>query len=234
MARSPPSQRATIYINKLEAARRQLDAAIRMRFAKEDDLAIHTIAAAAYGILRDMLGKRGRHNFEELIRAGVYSYARSLAHGEMSDAEIASLKQLQIFDVVSVVAEDIKVRGDDVTVDDVPLAVSSSTKGSDWQSMSKAAAFLKHADRDPTESLSLQDVDNDRILMRTCSAYAMVSHHPTPEMRVFYVFWSLRPECRANLKGGDSEIADALEQFTPARRRRACAKLIRVLKKRGN
>ena len=57
--RSKPRE-ATIFINKLEAARRQLDAAIRMTFANEDELAIHTVAAAAYRLVRDLLNRRGR------------------------------------------------------------------------------------------------------------------------------------------------------------------------------
>jgi hypothetical protein len=36
---------AEIYVNKLEAARQQIDAAIRMLLANEDSLAIHTVAA---------------------------------------------------------------------------------------------------------------------------------------------------------------------------------------------
>lgn len=41
-------------ITKLEAASRQLDEAIRMFFEGRDALAIHTLAAAAQGILRDV------------------------------------------------------------------------------------------------------------------------------------------------------------------------------------
>ena len=70
-------RQATIFINKLEAARRQLDTAIRMTFANEDALAIHTLAAAAHGIVRDILRKRGRHASDELIRECIYHGARA-------------------------------------------------------------------------------------------------------------------------------------------------------------
>jgi hypothetical protein len=36
---------STILINKMAAASRQLNAAIRMFFVKEDELAIHTVAS---------------------------------------------------------------------------------------------------------------------------------------------------------------------------------------------
>jgi hypothetical protein len=54
-------------ITKLEAARRQLDAAIRMLFAGEDPLAIHALAMAAFRLLRDLSEKQGS-DFHETIR----------------------------------------------------------------------------------------------------------------------------------------------------------------------
>ena len=45
-----------IEVNKLEAAQRQIDAAIRMLFSGEDPVAIHTLASAGFTILRDLLG----------------------------------------------------------------------------------------------------------------------------------------------------------------------------------
>jgi hypothetical protein len=43
-----------ICATKIEAAKRQLDAGVRMLFAKEDALAVHTLAFAAYGLLADL------------------------------------------------------------------------------------------------------------------------------------------------------------------------------------
>jgi hypothetical protein len=48
-----------IKINKLDAARRQLDVAIRMTFSGEDPVAIHATAAGAHRIIRDICKKRG-------------------------------------------------------------------------------------------------------------------------------------------------------------------------------
>jgi hypothetical protein len=41
-------------LDKLEAARRQLECAIRLVAAEDDELAIHTLVMAAYGILEDL------------------------------------------------------------------------------------------------------------------------------------------------------------------------------------
>ncbi len=48
-----------IIISKLDAARAQLDAAIEMYFVGDNPVAIHTLTAAAYNILRDIALKKG-------------------------------------------------------------------------------------------------------------------------------------------------------------------------------
>lgn len=46
-------------IEKLEAARRNLAAAVRLFFERDDPVAIHTLAAAAQGVIRDVAKARG-------------------------------------------------------------------------------------------------------------------------------------------------------------------------------
>jgi hypothetical protein len=53
-------------ISKTEAARRLLDCAIRLRLREEDSLAAHTLAYAAFGILRDLVRDRG-HEMEDVL-----------------------------------------------------------------------------------------------------------------------------------------------------------------------
>ena len=54
------SRQTPIHIIKIAAAERQLGAAIRLFFANEDALAIHTVAAAATKVLQDLIiGNRG-------------------------------------------------------------------------------------------------------------------------------------------------------------------------------
>ncbi len=56
-----------IYISKLDAAKRQLEIAIRLFLCNLDIVAIHTLTAAAHSLLRD-LGKK--QNKESLIKDG--------------------------------------------------------------------------------------------------------------------------------------------------------------------
>jgi hypothetical protein len=78
----------TLHINKIAAASRQLDAAIRMFFAREDELAIHTVANAAFRVLRDVMAQRGRNYTSEVFREGTYTLARQYAEGTLSDAQL--------------------------------------------------------------------------------------------------------------------------------------------------
>lgn len=60
-------------IDKLEAAKRQLDCAIRLWFVDEEGLAIHTLAYAACCVLRELFGSQKREvlsKFEGLQKFG--------------------------------------------------------------------------------------------------------------------------------------------------------------------
>jgi hypothetical protein len=58
-----------IRVNKIEAARRQIDAAIRMLFSNEDSIAIHTLAMASFRIVRDLSEKRKENNMHKRIKS---------------------------------------------------------------------------------------------------------------------------------------------------------------------
>jgi hypothetical protein len=54
--------------NKIEAARRQLDAAIRLFFTPEDPFAVHSVMSAAERILRDLAEQSGNSSIHETIK----------------------------------------------------------------------------------------------------------------------------------------------------------------------
>lgn len=53
----------TIELSKLDAASRQLDVAVRLLFANEDPVAVHTLAHAAFGVLKGVAERRGGSRF---------------------------------------------------------------------------------------------------------------------------------------------------------------------------
>lgn len=60
---------AQIQTNKPDAARRQIEAAIRMLFSEEDLFAVHTVIGAGFRILRDLAEKSGESDFHNLIKS---------------------------------------------------------------------------------------------------------------------------------------------------------------------
>ena len=60
---------ATIKVNKTEAARRQIDTAIRILFRNEDPVAVHTLAMAAFRVMRDLAVKHDESYMNALIKA---------------------------------------------------------------------------------------------------------------------------------------------------------------------
>lgn len=56
-------------LNKIEVARRQIDASIRMFFANEDSVPIHTLIMAAYRILRDLAAKQNTSYMDKIINS---------------------------------------------------------------------------------------------------------------------------------------------------------------------
>jgi hypothetical protein len=236
----PTPRRATMFIKKLEAARRQLDAAIRMTFANEDELAIHTVAAAAYRVVRDLLEKRGRFDLDETITVGAYLTACSLAAGELPQAELDDLtrESPKLRDLIAAIADEIKAKGDAITPS---IHLDRSLRIADWSRLSAAANFLKHADKDAETHLSLNKINNDEILVRAISAYVSIFRQPsdilhqrpyilhqTPAMSAFHIWWMSRHDPDQLRQEYGAEFADVFQRLSPSRRRRACLKLIRL------
>ena len=79
---------SVIAVTKIAAAQRQLDAAIRMMLSDEDELAVHTVAAASYRILRDLKQKRGSSELVDGFARGLYSIARDIMASKMKLEDI--------------------------------------------------------------------------------------------------------------------------------------------------
>ena len=87
-----------IRITKFQAAQRQIDAGIWMLFRNDDPVAIHTVAMAAFRILRDLVKKRGLEDpVDSMIRPGkkkafwcaVGSFPNFLKHADKGPDDIS-------------------------------------------------------------------------------------------------------------------------------------------------
>jgi hypothetical protein len=101
----------TIQISKIAAAQRQLDAAIRIFFQREDELAIHTLAAAAFQILRDVTSQRGDHFTSEVFRSGILSIVQQYVQGTLPPDKKAMIEGSSLMPTIAELAEQIRVQG---------------------------------------------------------------------------------------------------------------------------
>lgn len=160
--------KATLHVTKLAAAKRQLQAAIRLFFLREDDLAVHTVASAAYGLLKDLKRDRGKNEAADSYRNTIFYLVRDFRRGVLPDhltADPAVMAEIQrIADELDSITADSKLS-------DVKVTISSAQEKQYWGDNNRVANFLKHADRDTDGTLSLQEVDNNLLLLKCCSAY---------------------------------------------------------------
>jgi hypothetical protein len=218
------SKKARVFLRKEAVAQRQLDAAIRMTLAEEDELAIHTVVAAAYGILRALKQNNGRSELRDRLGLGIFAAANGLASGKILPPVLAQSNVLA--DIITRVSDAIK-RGEVSNEQDVIQMMRGTDEKRHWNKFNRTANFLKHADRDPGDSLALDELSNEMLFASAIPAYCEIMGRPTAEMIVYLVFQgyydinNLSPKLRA-----------IVEQPVP-KRRRSCLSLLRELRTRG-
>ena len=86
-------------ISKLDAARRQLRTSIRLFFADEEAISVHTLVAAAHGILRDLRGEFAIKIAEgtELHGEGSFIKDNPLVRPEKKQMLVSALNRAQNF-----------------------------------------------------------------------------------------------------------------------------------------
>jgi hypothetical protein len=217
-----------VFLTKLEAARRQIDAAIRMTLLNEDRLAVHTVAAAAYRILRDMKERRGRSELTDMWKAAIYSLAQEYLAGKPFPScfkEAPDLKELVI--AIANEVKNYEIAGPE------QLNLEVTGERQHWSKFNSPANFLKHADRDSVAAMNLEEFENDRLLALASRSYAEIIGHLTPEMQVFGIYvLGLHPDI--GVPGWSTEMNANFRSWSPSLRRRRCLSYLRKLKKTRN
>ncbi len=163
---------SSVHVNKLAAAKRQLQAAIRMFFMSEDELAVHTVAAASYGLLKDIKSARGMSEAADAHLVAIFYLVRDYRRGTLpahmtGDAGFMAEVE-QIADQLSPITADSRLS-------DVRAFVAPALERQYWNDTNRAANFLKHADRDTDGALPLDSLDNQLLLTKCFCAYQDVA-----------------------------------------------------------
>jgi hypothetical protein len=225
-----------VYLTKIAAAQRQIDAAARMFLFHEDELAIHTVAAAAYRIVRDIRKKRGRLEIpHEPEIVGIFYMAKAYAEGR-SDNLPKALKAVadsdpQIQKLATLIRRARERTGRDADLADFKLSTFGIDEHRYWNRLGEPANFLKHADRDQDDSIPLSKIKSDDLLVKAICSFFILTKCATPEMRVFMLYrWSQYGDS-SGLSEAESTTVRRLAGLKPALRRKAALKLLSAMKK---
>jgi hypothetical protein len=211
----------------MAAAQRQLDAAIRMVFYNEDDVAIYTVAAAAHRVLRDIMGKRGRSAGAETIKDSIRGMANALVQGTLPNHDRELFEREEFWPAVLALAEQIRCGGGDMLL----TGGHPSLDKTFWNWQNEVANFLKHADRDSNHTISERKINLNHVLLSACMTYGQLMGKLTIEMQVYGAFASLENDHGPKLPEQIRAMRIGLLRFAPARRQKACLQLISELKR---
>ena len=219
-----------LYVNKLFAAQRQLREAIWMFFAQRDELAIHTVASAAYRILIDLKEKRGRDEAADAQFSGIFYIVRSYRRGTLP-VEIQDDPEFMKF--IAGMADKLPLITATTEFDDVRIALSQDASAQYWREQNAAANFLKHADRDSENLLNLDKVKNLDLLHRASGAYLDVSGRAFVEYEVLMIYTAVKYQMIYNLQDSLRKTAELLNTMSPEEQLKACQLFIDELTESG-
>ncbi|TNE52542.1 MAG: hypothetical protein EP341_06740 [Sphingomonadales bacterium] len=216
-----------VHVTKLTAAQRQLRAAIRMFFAKEDDLAIHTVASAAYRLIADLKNSRGRDEVADYHLVSVFYVVRDFHRGTLPSHFTDDPEAMEW---IREMAERLPIT-EDTKLEDIRVSVSQDTARQYWLKRNKVANFLKHADRDVQSHVPLDEVDNFHLLLQAVASYTdLVQDDLGAEGLILWLYsfvvdgtWSQLPRKHHRALAGEIAAQDSEDRLA------ACSFAIRKL-----
>ena len=216
-----------VHVTKLSAARRQLCAAIRMFLSGEDDLAIHTVASAAYNILNDLKLHRGRHEVADLFHAATFYVVRDYHRGALPSEFTEDPATMEW---ISKLAKQLPIT-ENSQYDEMSVSVSPDVVKSYWKHTRKASNFLKHADRDPRSSISKGQVDNEYLLMASMASYMHLVPFDFPvEFTVLWLLDSVNRKSTEDLPEKFQGAASSLDSLSLPERKAFCSSVLQELR----
>ncbi|MEX8518156.1 MAG: hypothetical protein AB3X44_06545 [Leptothrix sp. (in: b-proteobacteria)] len=226
-----PMSSATLHVNKLSAAKRQLQAAIRLFFMEEDELAVHTVASASYGLLKDLKKARGLSEAADNYLTMFFYLVRDFRRGTLPDHMTSDLTMMA---EIKRIADDLSPITADSKLSDVQVTVSPSMEKKYWNESNQTANFLKHADRDTEGTLSIEKVENKLLLMKCCSAYRDIAPDDLGNEGLVFAAFTVasNPAHQASGTAFDS-LLESMKRVPDERRMALCYKVIVEMNENG-
>ena len=177
-------EQGRLFINKLSAAERQLNAAIRMYFMEEDELAIHTVASASLNLYADLLRMRGKEPALHGIVYGLFGMARDYIEGKLSDEQLSELGESGMEAIKPMI--DVLTKKPDFDIEAIQVSGAQEFVRDYWFDKRKSYNCLKHADRDHDKLLDEATINNEDIIFNAISSAAHLNCALSSEKELFY------------------------------------------------
>ena len=209
-----------VHVTKLAAAQRQLRAAIRLFFAAEDELAVHTVASAAYRLIADLKNERGRDEVADYYLISVFYVVRDYRRGTLPNHFADDPEAMKW---IREMAEQLPIT-ESTKVEDVRVSVSPETARQYWLKRNRVANFLKHADRDDRAHVSLDEVDNFQLLMQALGSYGdLVKDDLGSEGLILWIYSCVVSGTWNQLPHQYQDLASKLAELDPDERLAFCS-----------
>ena len=218
---------AEVHLTKLAAARRQLFSAIRMFFAGEDELAIHTVASAAYSVICDLKSQRGRDEVGDYHLTTWFYAVRGYRRGTLPSYLIDDPETIKY---IRELAEQLPITASS-KYEDFNVSVSPDIEQEFWVKRNKVSNFLKHANRDASAHISMEEVDNLFLLMLAQGSYLdLTGDDLTAEGFVLWIYHAVDTGTNEGLPTELLKSATVLEHLPRHERMKFCSHLLNKLK----
>ena len=173
-----------IYVTKLECAGRLLREAIHLFFEQRDELAVHVIGSAAYGILKDLTEHNERNQAAEVVCSVPFYLVRDYHRGTLPRSFQSNRALIKFIEELAQ-QHSIKASHE---FKDFEIRMDRTDTGRYWRENNKVANFLKHAQQDPDDKLDMGSVNNLFLLMQASASYAGLGKILEPEFDVLMIY----------------------------------------------
>ena len=191
---------------------------------EEDELAVHTIASASYGLLKDLKKDRGLSEAADTYLTTFFYLVRDFRRGTLP---VHMTSDPNMMAEIERIAEQLSPITSDSKLSDVQVTVSPTLEGQYWNESNQAANFLKHADRDTEGTLSLEKVDNNLLIMKCCSAYRDIAPDDLGnEGLVFAAFTAAGNAAHQPSGSAFDSLLESLKRVPDERRKAICFKIV--------
>jgi hypothetical protein len=191
-----------------------------MFFAGEDELAVHTVASAAYRIISDLKKKRGRDEAADYYLTAIFYVVRDYRRGTLPRHFTDDPDAMKC---IRDLAEHLPVT-ESTNYQDVKASISIETARNWWSKRNMVSNFLKHADRDIKTSISLDEVDNLLLLVQALASYGdLVKNGLGQEGLILWTYFNVVTGTKELLPQQYQEMARKLEELDAAGQLRFCS-----------